>query len=262
MVEFNQLLQIMSIPFPFPYAQVTAVLIWVYMLFTPFVMILWTNNSMCAGIFTFISIVCIMSINLIATELENPFGDDTNDLPVHEFHEEFVGLLTLLLDPRLHEVPQLKPTMIWDPNQLRANMKHNRCQSMIAYQAKHGTGPVQTPRISLDYGVSSRAPSGPSEDKLDVEASASQPLHDFPPVALASKDPGRDFMDSTAEELSGPGWPEQFLRSQQSANKEFLAALNQMLQALEGGAAQGSQAAALREGRARAVPGCFSLGAS
>mmetsp|Transcript_28729 Transcript_28729/g.79100 ORF Transcript_28729/g.79100 Transcript_28729/m.79100 type:complete len:532 (-) Transcript_28729:79-1674(-) len=110
MLDFNFLLQLMTIPFPFPYAQVTLVLIQIYVIWTPFVMSIWTNNPVTASIFTFLAIVCMNSINMIATELENPFGDDVNDLPVHEFHCEFNSQLLLLLEPEIQCPPELIPS--------------------------------------------------------------------------------------------------------------------------------------------------------
>jgi predicted membrane chloride channel (bestrophin family) len=107
MVQFNLVLQIMTIPFPFPYAQVCIVLNLVYMGFTPLVMCTWSSQPWSASLFTFICIVCVYVVDLIATELENPFGDDTNDLPVHDFHRDFNGLLVLLLEPALRNPPKL-----------------------------------------------------------------------------------------------------------------------------------------------------------
>lgn len=109
MTEFHELLMIMQIQFPFPYAQVTCFLIGVHAVITCFVMCLWTSQAWCAAVFTFISQLCIISVDLIATELENPFGDDPNDLPVHTFHMVFNETLALILHPSAHKPPTIRP---------------------------------------------------------------------------------------------------------------------------------------------------------
>ena len=40
----------------------------------------------CAMIFTFLAVFCFVSLNEVASELEDPFGTDANDLPLHRLH--------------------------------------------------------------------------------------------------------------------------------------------------------------------------------
>jgi len=87
MIEYNQLLEIMTIPFPFPYAQTAYFLLLLMGLGTPFVMCSWTNHPASCGILTFVAVVCLASLELIAEQLENPFGEDPNDLPVETFQD-------------------------------------------------------------------------------------------------------------------------------------------------------------------------------
>lgn len=103
MSEYQQVLLIMTIPFPFPYAQVTLMLVYLYTLLTPFMMLLWTKEPWVAFLFSFISTFGIVGINSIATQLEDPLGDDSNDLPCHEFHQTMNVKLLMLLDPLLFE---------------------------------------------------------------------------------------------------------------------------------------------------------------
>lgn len=99
MVEYNQVLQIMTISFPFPYAQVAVVMIWLYFLVTPFVATSWTAQPFMAAGYTLISAACFVGLEMIAAELENPFGDDINDLPCKQFQDESNDGLLLLVDP-------------------------------------------------------------------------------------------------------------------------------------------------------------------
>jgi len=108
-VEFNQILQIINIPAPFPYAQAASVLLGVYSISTPIIMVVWSTHPAVAFIITFVCTVALWSIELIATEIENPFGQDVNDLPVFEFQEDMNASLLMLLDPAAREVMDLDP---------------------------------------------------------------------------------------------------------------------------------------------------------
>jgi len=110
LVHYREALQIVIWPFPFPYAQMCVVLLSVYMVITPVVVCLWaTSPWVCAG-FTFASVVCMKGLDLVASELQNPFGEDANDLPMVEMHVEFNQMLTMLVNPLTANVPKLLPT--------------------------------------------------------------------------------------------------------------------------------------------------------
>ena len=47
-------------------------------------------------------------------ELENPFGEDTNDLPSLETHEEFRASIMALADPHAWMVPRIKGSASMD----------------------------------------------------------------------------------------------------------------------------------------------------
>merc|ERR1719183_2233562 len=50
-----------------------------------------------AGVFTFIPVFAMFSLNFIGVELENPFGSDANDLPLQHFQGEMNKCLMMLL---------------------------------------------------------------------------------------------------------------------------------------------------------------------
>jgi predicted membrane chloride channel (bestrophin family) len=138
MVEYGHVLQIMTIPFPFPYTQICWILIRIYMIFTPFMMCRWTDNEWAAALFTLASVLCIKTINMIATEIENPLGDDVNDLPVHQYHDEFNDHLVLLLQAGTLKPPTLQKTAVMDPDVL-LDPQHAKGISLEQYYS--GTGP-------------------------------------------------------------------------------------------------------------------------
>jgi len=105
--HFSQVHQLMTIQFPFPYVQAARVLLIMYGLLTPFVMVYWGKNIWHSFLFTFMSTMGMYAIEITASEIENPFGENTNDLPAFEFQVELNELLLLLMDPMTHTVPAL-----------------------------------------------------------------------------------------------------------------------------------------------------------
>jgi len=121
MVDYSQVLLIMTIPFPFPYTQICWMLVRVNMIVSPFVMCLWTDFPWVAALFTLVTTGCIHTLSLIATEIENPLGDDVNDLPCHQYHADFNDHLVLLLQdgtlkpPVLLARAEMNPATLNDP---------------------------------------------------------------------------------------------------------------------------------------------------
>jgi hypothetical protein len=111
MVEYNQVMQIMTISFPFPYAQVSVVMIWFYMLIAPLVLVEWTTQPPMAALFAFISSTCFLCLELTAAELDQPFGEDANDLPCHVFQDDMNAGLLLLIEPSATMGFELGPTV-------------------------------------------------------------------------------------------------------------------------------------------------------
>merc|ERR1712046_263893 len=59
--------------------------------------------------FVTISVICMLSLDLIASELENPFGEDPNDLPAFSMQYDMNRNLLLMLNPEAWKVPQIEP---------------------------------------------------------------------------------------------------------------------------------------------------------
>jgi len=150
MVEYNQVLQIMDIPFPFPYAQVSVVLLIIYFMFTPVIMCYWTNSKFFAFLFTLIATTCMCSLELIAAELDNPFGDDPNDLPCFAFQEDMNAGLLLCLDPATELIPELLPTACLSYEELRSVKQFKSypqvLQELKMKEAEEQNNPELTPQ--------------------------------------------------------------------------------------------------------------------
>ncbi|CAE7737829.1 unnamed protein product [Symbiodinium pilosum] len=119
MAEFHEAQMISMWPFPFPYAQLSLFLSVLHLFLAPIIMVKYTSGVWAAALLTYISIVCVMSLNIIGVELENPFGEDTNDLPSLETHEEFRASIMALADPHAWMVPRIKGSASMDFENLR-----------------------------------------------------------------------------------------------------------------------------------------------
>lgn len=79
---FNGVDKVHNVPIPFPYAQMLVVLLSAYCFLSPFMMVQyfsWFTFLPC-GVLT----VAFFGINEVAIEIEDPFGDDENDLPLDQ----------------------------------------------------------------------------------------------------------------------------------------------------------------------------------
>mmetsp|Transcript_52417 Transcript_52417/g.94116 ORF Transcript_52417/g.94116 Transcript_52417/m.94116 type:complete len:660 (+) Transcript_52417:86-2065(+) len=83
--------------FPFPWAQLMALLLFIHALLTPCVFASFMRSKFWAPLFTWISTFAFFYLEFVGIELENPFGSDSNDLPLQHFQEEMNSCLVMLL---------------------------------------------------------------------------------------------------------------------------------------------------------------------
>jgi len=105
-VNLNNARKITEFPIPFPLAQMITFMLLIHWLITAFVCAASVERSFWAGILSFIVTFSFWSINYIAVELEQPFGDDANDLPLHDMQEDMNKSLVALLDHRAQHPPE------------------------------------------------------------------------------------------------------------------------------------------------------------
>merc|ERR1719422_54896 len=74
---------------------------------SPMVTSEWCTNSFWAFMFTFMQVAVMWSLNLVALEIENPFGRDANDIDGKKMQEEMNRHLLLLLKPSTERTPHL-----------------------------------------------------------------------------------------------------------------------------------------------------------
>lgn len=107
MCQFNEAIKISTIPFPFPYAQTCDCLLLLHWLVTPFVVAHWVQEPLGGAVFSFMQVFIYWALNLIAVEIENPFGADANDIDVKSMQLDMNHRLLMLLTPETQRTPSL-----------------------------------------------------------------------------------------------------------------------------------------------------------
>lgn len=111
MMAFHDAMRISHVPFPFPYAQACDCILIIYSLLVPAITSQWVTNVYWAAIFSFVQVFILWSLNLIAMEIDQPFGRDTNDIDGERMQREMNMQLTLLLTPNIIRTPSLSRDM-------------------------------------------------------------------------------------------------------------------------------------------------------
>ncbi|CAE8710095.1 unnamed protein product [Polarella glacialis] len=97
-VSFTNAKKLRDVPFPFPYAQLISCMLFVHWLFTPVFAAYAIESGEWAGVMSFFVTMSFWSLYYIALEIDQPFGEDPNDLPIHKIQQDWNNsLLTLLL---------------------------------------------------------------------------------------------------------------------------------------------------------------------
>jgi len=230
MVEFNQILQVITIPFPFPYAQSAALLLALYSIFTPVVVVFWTERIYVAMIFTFVCTLGMFVIELIATEIENPFGEDINDLPIPDFQTDMNSSLLMLLNPITKVDIQLGP---------RAQTNY------LALSQAQAAGEFSSLEAVLNGSLPPKAEEAKQKqrevDMTTSQSSGQSQLHSLgavavevqgAPTASPQDKAGSVSAQPPARAVSDVSWPDRLLEQQSAMHREFLQALTELVHRL------------------------------
>ncbi|KAF4671518.1 hypothetical protein FOL47_001501 [Perkinsus chesapeaki] len=93
MLGFNQAWKIAMVPFPFPFAQMMSLLILGIVFLMPMEISHSLDRWAPAMIFATLCVVGFTGLDRICVELEEPFGDDANDIPIQDIQRCFVRRL-------------------------------------------------------------------------------------------------------------------------------------------------------------------------
>jgi predicted membrane chloride channel (bestrophin family) len=89
MLGYNHARKIMFIPFPFVHAQLSAAFVLIMIPTIPFLMDQYTDSVWLGVFLSLFAVMCLSGIHEVARELENPFRNVPNDLPVVTLQAEF-----------------------------------------------------------------------------------------------------------------------------------------------------------------------------
>jgi len=107
-VHFVDARKLTDVPFPFQFAQMVVImLVFFSTLPIPLICAMGVKSSAKAAIYTFLIVFVFWSVHYIAVEIEHPFGEDANDLPLEVLNRRFNKVLLRLLEGRAQKVPQL-----------------------------------------------------------------------------------------------------------------------------------------------------------
>lgn len=104
-VNLQNARKIAEFPFPFPFAQTSMVMLLLHWSCTPILCSMLLNRWL-AAIAAFAVIFFIWCINYIALQLEQPFGSDSNDLPMNQMQRDWNKSLGTLLAKRAQRPPK------------------------------------------------------------------------------------------------------------------------------------------------------------
>jgi len=173
MLGYNNALKIHNTPFPFPYVQLISVCLLVLTVSAGFVMHVYVDNAIWAVVFTTIAVGGYHAINEVAIELEDPFGDDPNDLPMEEYQKNFnARLLVMSYIDSVYACPG--PDNQFEPP---AEPIAPPCNETIPVQLEFEVGPIPIVWVSHltlpgDYTRESEIAAGIIPRETEVEAEA------------------------------------------------------------------------------------------
>lgn len=82
MIFYNHARKIMFIPFPFPHAQISAFFVMTIIITVPILMDEYSNQYWLGAVLTFLTVTCLAGLHEVARELENPYKNFPNEIPL------------------------------------------------------------------------------------------------------------------------------------------------------------------------------------
>eukprot|EP00931_Biecheleriopsis_adriatica_P039406 TRINITY_DN22537_c0_g1_i1.p1 TRINITY_DN22537_c0_g1~~TRINITY_DN22537_c0_g1_i1.p1 ORF type:complete len:478 (+),score=77.98 TRINITY_DN22537_c0_g1_i1:62-1495(+) len=123
--------------FPFPYAQLIALMLCFLAVSTPVMMSRVLTSPIWSAVFTFLPVFSLMALNVIASQLEMPYGQDANDLPLREFQYEMNRGLLMLVHDKVDHVAGVKPNCAITMLELEPLILSLRVRDHLPKQAEH-----------------------------------------------------------------------------------------------------------------------------
>lgn len=108
MVYLSECRNVPEIPFPMPYLQTLMGMLMIHWVVTPLIAAAVMDSWWTGPILVFLTVASFWSLHFIANELDQPFGEEANDLPMREMQHDFNRSLLLLLDRHAETVPSFE----------------------------------------------------------------------------------------------------------------------------------------------------------
>jgi len=169
MQGYNDAHIILDTPFPFPYAQILAVLLALLTVSCGYVMATFVASAFWVIFLTATAVATYHGLNEVAKELEMPFGTDPNDLPITEYQ--------LLLNDRLQQLLFMGERQYQIPTPSSA-------ATAMAQQYKKGPEPVTA---MVQHGSVKRSAGACFGSANTVGTANTSPESPQPNVALARR---------------------------------------------------------------------------
>jgi len=96
MVGYNQARKVAYVPFPFPHTQLTTFYVVVLIFFLPLLVLSFVPNMVAAAVLNTLTAGVFVGLFHVSNELEDPFRNVPNDLPLNFFQAEFNEALVVM----------------------------------------------------------------------------------------------------------------------------------------------------------------------
>lgn len=110
-VNLQNARKIADFPFPYPYAQTSIVMLIIHWVMCPVVAVVLLERNL-AAVTCFVVVFFVWCLNYIALQLEQPFGNEDNDLPMDQMQTDWNNSVATLLIRRANQPPQF----VFDPD--------------------------------------------------------------------------------------------------------------------------------------------------
>lgn len=137
-VILNNARKITEFPIPFPLAQMITIMLLCHWAITASVCATALERPHWAAILAFMVTFSFWSINYIAVELEQPYGDDANDLPLHHMQID----MNKSLEALLHVEAQNPPDFFFGEHHLRLERCHKTLEDIFGSHSHKVTQPM------------------------------------------------------------------------------------------------------------------------
>lgn len=89
MIGYHQAHKVAAIPFPFPHAQITSLFVIIVVALMPVLMLSYVTNAAFGFTLNLFTVMSFVGLHEVARELENPFQNVPNDVPLNNFQAQY-----------------------------------------------------------------------------------------------------------------------------------------------------------------------------